>query len=184
MKKIKNFGVFSIVAILFLAFACEKDSVILENQSLSNKVNIFDTKTETLSEYDLVASKLNLDQSKSTTENFIEIAAIDSSYLRDNEISSIKFSINSKKFYVIDINNVECEYKMVKNNTLDNKNVDGEVFYSLVSESDAKGPWCKVACYSIFTLMVVSDGPAPIADIIAAIALVECLNGCDNLDNV
>ncbi|MHB0754929.1 hypothetical protein [Polaribacter sp. M15] len=83
MKKIKNFGVFSIVAILFLAFACEKDSVILENQSQSNKVNIFDTKTETLSEYDLVASKLNLDQSKSTTENFIEIAAIDSSYLRD-----------------------------------------------------------------------------------------------------
>jgi HD-GYP domain-containing protein (c-di-GMP phosphodiesterase class II) len=184
MKKIKIFGILSIFTILFLAFACEKEDVLSENQNLSNKVDIFDKKTETSSEYDRVASNLTLNQSKSTTEIFTEIDAKDSSYLRDNDISSVRFSVSSKKFYVVDNNNVEYEYNMIKNTTLDNKNVDGEVFYSLVTESEAKGPWCKAACYSVFTLMVLSDGPAPFADIIAAIALVECLNGCENLDNL
>ncbi|NCT08806.1 MAG: hypothetical protein GW772_01820 [Flavobacteriia bacterium] len=71
---------------------------------------------------------------------------------------------------------------MIENFTLDNKSIEGEVFYSLQSASQAKGPWCNVACYSIFTLMVLSDGSAPFADIIAAIALVECLNGCKNVN--
>lgn len=126
---------------------------------MSKKVDIFDLQSKTTSEYDLVASNLKLNQNKSTSDSFTEINAVDYSYLSDNDISSVRFSTSSREFYVIDNQNVEYKYSLIENTTLDNKSIEGEVFYSLVSENQAKGPWCRAACYAIFTLMVVSDGP-------------------------
>jgi len=94
MKKIKILGVVSLFAITFLAFACEKEAFLPENQNLSKKIDILNLKTKTTSEYDLVTNKLILNQSKSTNDSFTEIKAANYSYLSENAIRSIKFSLN------------------------------------------------------------------------------------------
>ena len=177
----KNFKFLYLTLILLVNLSCETSDKLLTTNELSSKIEIKNSENKSIDVYNVVSSNINLDNYESKN-NYTSITSEQSPILNQLLVSKIDFSLKDKLFIVTDNDGIIYEYDLVANLNLDYQGRDNETIYTLNPKStklQARGPWCRVGCYGIFALMASADGPAPIADIIAAVALAECLYACE-----
>lgn len=183
MRKIFLFFTGLIIAIIITS--CDKESTTddvstskVEN-SLNKQIELFNKNYNSFSTYNIISSGLTTNSNKDNKYN--DKIIIDSnqySELRSFLIQKIEFSLVYKQFIVTDIKGNEFKYHMVETSNLDYTSKKGVKIYTLTPENLNNRLICRAGCYALFAVMVASDGPAPIADIIAAIVLAECLDFC------
>lgn len=165
MKKI------TLLILILSLLNCKKDEVLLSDSPVNyNLQNTIQQKKYL--ENDLIAST-TLENGYGTVKNEI---------LKKYEIDAISVDINKKELKIQKNDGSIYFFKLEKSNEI----LDGKEKYivSLPSENIKnnrvkRGLKERLACYAMFGIIVVSDGPSPIMDIIGAIALAECLKEAD-----
>lgn len=153
-------------------------SIKVEN-SLNKQIELFNKDYNSFSTYNVISSGLTNNSNKENKYN--DKIIVDSkrySELTSFSIQKIEISLFDKQFVITDNKGNEFKYRMVENSNLDYAAKKGVKIYGLMPENLNNRLICRAGCYALFAVMVASDGPAPIADIIATITLAECLDFC------
>ena len=175
MKILNKFRKPSLSVFLTILFAlgCETPENEQIFNDLDSKVDILNFEDKSINSYDVIASGIG-------ETNFTSLDYENNPILKKLLISKIDFSLNDKLFTITDTYGEVYEYNLIENQNLDYEGYKNEIIYTLEPKTiQGRTPACRFTCYLLFAAMVSSDGPAPIADILAAAVLSECLDLCE-----
>lgn len=174
----------SLLLIASLFQACTDDSLLKENETISktiskNQIHLNDQISNKIEVYDIITTAIKAEKdwgSKINETYVLESSTVTN--LKKFNVSKIEFSLFDKTFVVTDNKGHKYNYVLIATNLKVYEAGLEKNVLKLVPESQNGRFLCRAGCYALFAVMIASDGPSPIVDIIAAATLGECLDFC------